>query len=71
MFRKVNIVRHVYAMKQMLLEFVLTILCTYVFVWNQKKARQLTTVLEEWLFLMRYHTELKSELCDFKEVFVL
>ena len=71
MFRKVNIVRHVYAMKQMLLEFVLTILCTYVFVWNQKKNRQLTTVLEEWLFLMRYHTELKSELWDVKEVIVL
>ena len=36
-----------------------------------KKNRQLTTVLEEWLFLMRYHTELKSELWDVKEVIVL
>ena len=46
------------------LEFKLTVLYTCSFVWNLKETSQLTTALAEWLVPMRYHTELKNQLCD-------
>ena len=49
LFRKINMVRHANAMKKRFLEFVLTMLYTYVFVWNHKETSQLTIALAEWL----------------------
>ena len=48
LIRKINMVRHANAMK-CFLEFVLTILYTYVFVWNNKQTSHLTIALAEWL----------------------
>ena len=46
------------------LEFILTILYTYVFVWKHKETSQLTTALAKCLVLMWYHTEVRSKLFD-------
>ena len=48
----------------MLLEFVLTILYTYISVWNHKETSKLATALAEWLVPLWYYTELRSKLCD-------